>query len=251
MTDRIGDFEQLILFALVRLAPEVYGVTIRREIERRTKRTISPGALYTALDRMEKRGFLSSRLGEPTPERGGKRKRLYTLEAAGERALARVDRIPAADGERRRDQAARGQRGIVTPPRLAALLLRPFVSRDDFEAITGDLEELYRADIVPGRGPLRARLWYWRQIVSVVAAHVLSLHEHSQPTPKGTTMAAVRQDLVRRALAAQATRLHGNRPAHACARHRCERRDLLARERRAAQAAPVRRAGSADGRAPA
>ncbi|HEY7499413.1 MAG TPA: helix-turn-helix transcriptional regulator [Vicinamibacterales bacterium] len=90
MSDRIGDFEQLILFALVRLGPDAYGLSIRRAIEERTRRAVSPGALYTALDRMERRGFVSSRLGEPTPERGGKRKRLYTLESAGERALARA-----------------------------------------------------------------------------------------------------------------------------------------------------------------
>jgi DNA-binding PadR family transcriptional regulator len=65
-------------------------VTIRTEIEARAGREISPGALYTALDRLEKRGMVSSRLGEPTPERGGKRKRLYTVQPAGERALARV-----------------------------------------------------------------------------------------------------------------------------------------------------------------
>jgi DNA-binding PadR family transcriptional regulator len=86
----IGDFEQRILFALVHLGDDAYGVTIRREIESRTGRTISPGALYTALDRLEQRGLVSSRLGDPTPERGGKRKRLYSLMPAGERALARV-----------------------------------------------------------------------------------------------------------------------------------------------------------------
>jgi PadR family transcriptional regulator PadR len=90
MPHTIGDFEQLILFALVRLGADAYGVTIRREIEMRTNRAISPGALYTALDRLEKRGLVTSRLGDPTPERGGKRKRLYTLQPAGERALARV-----------------------------------------------------------------------------------------------------------------------------------------------------------------
>jgi PadR family transcriptional regulator PadR len=90
MAPTLGDFEQLILLALVRLGPEAYGLTIRQEIERRTSRTVSAGALYTALDRMEKRGLVTSRLGEPTPQRGGKRKRLYTLEPAGERALARV-----------------------------------------------------------------------------------------------------------------------------------------------------------------
>jgi PadR family transcriptional regulator, regulatory protein PadR len=87
---RLGDFEQLILLALVRLGDDAYGVTVRDEIEQRTGRAVSPGALYTALDRMETRGFVSSRLGEPTPQRGGKRKRLYTLQPAGERALAQI-----------------------------------------------------------------------------------------------------------------------------------------------------------------
>lgn len=90
MTQTIGDFEQLILIALVRLGTDAYGASLRREIEARTGRTISAGALYTALDRLETRGFVASRLGEPTPERGGKRKRLYTLQPAGERVLARV-----------------------------------------------------------------------------------------------------------------------------------------------------------------
>jgi len=90
MAPTIGDFEQRILLALIRLGAEAYGVTIRDEIETRTGRAISPGALYTALTRMEKRGLVASRLGEPTPERGGKRKRLYTVQPAGERALARV-----------------------------------------------------------------------------------------------------------------------------------------------------------------
>ena len=86
----LGDFEQLILFALIRLGADAYGVTIRHQIEARTGRAVSPGALYTALDRLEKRGLVDSRLGDPTPQRGGKRKRLYTLQPAGERALARV-----------------------------------------------------------------------------------------------------------------------------------------------------------------
>jgi PadR family transcriptional regulator, regulatory protein PadR len=90
MPATLGDFEQLILIALIRLGSHAYGVTIRQEIEARTGRVIAPGALYTALTRLEKRGLVASRLGEPTPERGGKRKRLYTVQPAGERALARV-----------------------------------------------------------------------------------------------------------------------------------------------------------------
>jgi PadR family transcriptional regulator, regulatory protein PadR len=88
--EAVGEFEQLILFALVRLGEDAYGVTIRLEIEERTGRTISSGALYTALDRLERRGFVSSRLGEPTPQRGGKRKRLYSLQPAGGRVVARI-----------------------------------------------------------------------------------------------------------------------------------------------------------------
>lgn len=90
MASAIGDFEQRILFALIHLGADAYGVTIRNEIEGRTGRAVSAGALYTALDRLEKRGMVSSHLGDPTPERGGKRKRLYTVEPAGERALAYV-----------------------------------------------------------------------------------------------------------------------------------------------------------------
>jgi PadR family transcriptional regulator, regulatory protein PadR len=90
MPRTIGDFEQLILMALIRLGSDAYGVSIRSEIEARTARAISPGALYTALDRLETRGLVASRLGDSTPERGGKRKRLYTVQPAGERELARV-----------------------------------------------------------------------------------------------------------------------------------------------------------------
>ena len=90
MASTIGDFEQRILFALIHLGADAYGVSIRDEIEGRTGRAVSAGALYTALDRLEKRGLVSSRLGDPTPERGGKRKRLYSVEPAGERALAHV-----------------------------------------------------------------------------------------------------------------------------------------------------------------
>jgi DNA-binding PadR family transcriptional regulator len=90
MSSPIGEFEQRILFALIRLGRGVHGVAIRNHLEERAGRPVSPGALYTALDRLEKRGFVTSRLGEPTPERGGKRKRLYRLQPAGERAVARL-----------------------------------------------------------------------------------------------------------------------------------------------------------------
>jgi DNA-binding PadR family transcriptional regulator len=85
----LGEFELLLLLALAQLDQNAYGVTIRRLIEQRTGRIVSPGAIYTAMDRLERRGFVSSRLGEPTAERGGKRKRYYRLEPAGVRTLGR------------------------------------------------------------------------------------------------------------------------------------------------------------------
>ena len=90
MRRSLGELEQLLLLALLRLEGKpAYGVPIRREIELRAGRKLSAGAVYTAFERLEKRGLVSSRLGEPTASRGGKRKRLYRLEPAGRTALAR------------------------------------------------------------------------------------------------------------------------------------------------------------------
>ena len=84
---RLGAFEHLLLLALVRLGDDTYGVPIRDELEARTGRLVSPGAIYTALDRLEQRGLVRSQLGEPTPARGGKRKRCYRLTTKGSAAL--------------------------------------------------------------------------------------------------------------------------------------------------------------------
>src|SRR5262245_4189038 len=83
----LGSLEHIVLLALVRLKANAYGVTIRREIEARTGRNVSIGAVYTTLYRLESKGFVSSSLGEPTAERGGRAKRLFRLEADGDRAL--------------------------------------------------------------------------------------------------------------------------------------------------------------------
>ena len=90
MDGRLGAFEQLLLLALVRLGEDTYGVPIREEIEARTGRVVSPGAVYTALDRLERRGLVRSRLGDPSPERGGKRKRQYRLTARGAAAIGQA-----------------------------------------------------------------------------------------------------------------------------------------------------------------
>jgi PadR family transcriptional regulator PadR len=101
MRSYLGEFEQLLLLALVQLGADAYGARIRAVIEARTERLVSPGAVYTALDRLERRGLVSSWLGEPTAQRGGKRKRHYRLEPAGLMLLRRS-----------RDALARMSRGL-------------------------------------------------------------------------------------------------------------------------------------------
>lgn len=103
-TGPLGEFEQITLLALLRLEPAAYGASIRREIEERAGRAVMLGAVYTTLDRLERKGLVSSWMGDPTPERGGRRKKLYRLEPAGAEALAtslRVVRQLAAGVERR------------------------------------------------------------------------------------------------------------------------------------------------------
>lgn len=79
----IGELETLILLATLRLGEGAYGVSIRDEIEARTGRRLTRGAIYTALRRLEAKGFLATRLGEPTPERGGRAKRFLRVTGAG------------------------------------------------------------------------------------------------------------------------------------------------------------------------
>lgn len=89
MRQSLGEFEQLLLLALLRLGNDAHGVALRREIEKRTGRDVSAGAVYTALERLEARGLVRSSWGEPTAERGGKRKKLYRIEPLGTTALSR------------------------------------------------------------------------------------------------------------------------------------------------------------------
>ena len=86
----LGEFEQLILLAILRLGDGAYGVTIRAELSDRAERIIAPGALYTALVRLEAKGLITSRMGEPTPQRGGRAKRYVTVTTAGMQALSRA-----------------------------------------------------------------------------------------------------------------------------------------------------------------
>ena len=88
MSRSLGEFEQLLLFAVLRLGDDAYGARIRQEIEERTGRSLSAGAVYTGLDRLESRGFVRSQEGEATPVRGGRRKRYYRLEPRGAASLS-------------------------------------------------------------------------------------------------------------------------------------------------------------------
>src|SRR5580765_7876770 len=86
----LGEFEQLILLAILRLHDDAYGVTIRAELADRAGRQVAPGALYTTLERLETKGLISSRMSDPTPQRGGRAKRHVTVTPAGRKALTRA-----------------------------------------------------------------------------------------------------------------------------------------------------------------
>ena len=86
--DSLGQFEQLVLTAILSLRNEAYGVTIHSKVQELAEpKTILLGAVYVTLDRLEDKGLVKSWLSDPTPERGGRAKRYYRLEALGERAL--------------------------------------------------------------------------------------------------------------------------------------------------------------------
>ena len=87
--EALGEFEQVVLLAVAHLGARAYGVTIRREIEERTGRLVSVGALYTGLDRLERKGYVRSTISGPTPERGGRSKRFVSLTPSGAAALQR------------------------------------------------------------------------------------------------------------------------------------------------------------------
>ena len=86
--DSLGQFEQVVLTAILALREDAYGVTIHSKVEELARpKAVSLGAVYVTLDRLEDKGLVRSWLSDPTPERGGRAKRCYQLEALGERAL--------------------------------------------------------------------------------------------------------------------------------------------------------------------
>lgn len=93
VADYLGELELVVLLAVARLADDAYGVSVREEIEGRSGRALSLGAVYSTLYRLEEKGHVSSGRGEPTAERGGRAKRLYRVEASGARAAAETRRM--------------------------------------------------------------------------------------------------------------------------------------------------------------
>ena len=87
MEKSLGELEQMILYAILSLGEDAYGASIRREIEARTGRDVSSGAVYTVLERLERADLVSSRVGPPSAHRGGRRRKLYRLRPDGARSL--------------------------------------------------------------------------------------------------------------------------------------------------------------------
>jgi len=88
MTKHIGSLEQLLMFATARLGDDAHGSALRAELERATGRTVSPGAVYTTMERLERTGLVSSRIGDDRPIGGGRRRKFYRLQPEGAQALA-------------------------------------------------------------------------------------------------------------------------------------------------------------------
>ena len=83
----LGEFEEIVLLTVGVLYDDAYGIAIMEEIEKQTGRAVHISAVHSALHRLEEKGFVSSRMGEATQERGGRRKRLFTVSVAGQKAL--------------------------------------------------------------------------------------------------------------------------------------------------------------------
>ncbi len=89
MKTHLGEFEELVLLTIASLGEKAYGVSVQEDIENRTDRSISIGALHSTITRLEEKGFITSRLGDPIQERGGRRKRFFELTHTGKVALHR------------------------------------------------------------------------------------------------------------------------------------------------------------------
>ncbi len=89
----LGNFELMVMLVLIRLGEDAYGVPISRELEQQTRREVALGSVYAALERLQEKGFVSSTLGNPTAERGGRAKRYFRVTARGLREVRDARRI--------------------------------------------------------------------------------------------------------------------------------------------------------------
>jgi DNA-binding PadR family transcriptional regulator len=105
--ERLGEFEEMVLLCVRRLGGEAHGVNLQEMLLREAGRRAALGAIYAALDRVERKGLVRSWLGEPTPVRGGRRKRHYGLTRVGEYALAESRRVREALWRAADEEAAR------------------------------------------------------------------------------------------------------------------------------------------------
>ena len=103
----LGELEQLVMLAVMHQPEQAYAVSIRDEIEARTGIGLARGSVYVTLDRLDRKGFVTSWMGEPTAERGGKAKRCFRLTPAGRRALAAAE---SAVARMRQTAPVRGER---------------------------------------------------------------------------------------------------------------------------------------------
>ena len=130
----LGDIEHLVLLAILRLGRDAYGIPILDEVCARSGREVSRATVYVALKRLEQKGLVTSKLGDSTPERGGRAKRFFKLKPSGPQGAARVARdVPVAVARLRIGAGSR----MMLISRGAPLARRPA----DREAILGDLLE--------------------------------------------------------------------------------------------------------------
>ena len=162
----LGELEQIVLLAVLRVGDDAYAIPILEEIAAQTGRKVSRGALYTALERLETKGCLRSRLGEPLAERGGRARRYFTVTAAARRSLQanRGRRCSGSGG----GSTPCSRTDMRQPPWLAERILGLAIRNpNERDMVLGDLHEEWLAGSHPGE---RRGLWYCRQALGLAAA---------------------------------------------------------------------------------
>ena len=192
----LGEFEQMVVLAVLQVGEGAYAVPVRALIESRAKRSVARGALYTALERLEAKGCLRSQMSDPGPERGGRSRRYFTVTPEG---LACVEDVACRHGSPRQGSrvSARAAMSSTRPPRLAERLLAAALRDPAWrDAVVGDLHE----EFVHRRAAtdsLRASAWYWWQAIRL-AAHFDRHRRLDAPRtrqPRAGTGDTVMQDL--------------------------------------------------------